>query len=111
MYAQHPGPQVHEPEVSPFLDPPSPHTVDASGLGVAGLQRPGNSRRPSGDSFTSTLYSSNASVHSALPARLSVGGAHMLASPFDDPSSPVSDVEDEFHSLRGNNRTSGVSKL
>ncbi|GAB7349783.1 hypothetical protein MBLNU459_g0502t1 [Dothideomycetes sp. NU459] len=51
-------------------------------------------RTPSSRSITSTLYSSNASVVEARPARMSVGGAHMVGglhgaerSPFADPES------------------------
>lgn len=57
---------------------------------MAGL---GISRASSARSVSSTLYSSNASVVEARPARRSVGGAHMIEevplegrSPFADPT-------------------------
>lgn len=65
-------------EVSPFDDPPA-----------------GPRRTPSARSITSTLYSSNASVVEARPARRSVGGPNMIGmderSPFADPDSESDD--------------------
>lgn len=67
-------------EESPFADPP------------AAVRRTHSSR-----SITSTLYSSNASVIEARPARRSVGGANMVGhdengrSPFADPDPDLDD--------------------
>lgn len=77
--------------VSPFEDPDA-----ATGyLAASGVFATAVTRTPSARSITSTLYSSNASVISARPARRSVGGAYMVEgmqggderSPFADPES------------------------
>jgi len=60
------------------------------------------SRSPSQKSFASTLYSSNASVYEARPARRSTGPAEYVISPrssFEEPirmRSPFDDPEDEI---------------
>lgn len=63
--------------LSPFADPPV---------------------SPSWRSITSTLYSSDASVFEARPARRSIGGAHMVGGPdpdpFADPPAAMSDGHD-----------------
>lgn len=108
----------------PFDDPATPTTPTgpAGGNGLlaspagASLERPQTSRSTTARSFTSTLYSDTASVHSAQAARLSVAGAQMIAAapsqstltrihtsndPFGDPDSPVSRMSgegEEWHS-------------
>ena len=72
---------------------------------LAPVDRPWTSRS-SARSISSTLYSDNASVHSAHAARMSVGAAQIVrpdgqqrADPFVDPNTPVG-------SLDGSNDTS-----
>lgn len=102
-----PVPVLHVQEVgpldfSPFNDPPGTTVAADRQFGTTntagGLVRPDVSRNASSRSITSTLYSSNASVYEAHPARLSVGGAaHMVATTagMEEERSPFADPEPE----------------
>lgn len=93
-------------DTSPFADPEG-EEVDGAIAGVSDGMRygegaqPASRRTPSNRSFTSTLYSSNASVRSARPARLSIASAHVL----DRPS-----VEDPFRDPEGGLGMGGSEK-
>ncbi|WPH01383.1 Hypothetical protein R9X50_00422800 [Acrodontium crateriforme] len=105
---------------SPFDDPPHHRTHDATVFlptpptAQGSASRPGTSRSETAQSFTSTLYSDSASVHSARAERvstaISTGDSHLgtmhfisnhqrgASDPFADArerNSPVSPIEDE----------------
>lgn len=88
---------------SPF-DDPDPDTVsleqgetgnDWRSELVSPISRPTTARTGSQRSITSTLYSSNASVREARPARLSVGGISMIQGAAMEEGSPFADPVDE----------------
>lgn len=75
--------------ISPFADS---HSADSPYQETSNLRRPEVSRETSNRSITSTLYSSNASVNEAEPARVSTSHARLFRhslgaerSPFADP--------------------------